>query len=40
MARHGPVGKGRLKVELQPAMTGDVVVSQERAAAFKAWLGG
>ncbi|MBL8344438.1 MAG: response regulator transcription factor [Rubrivivax sp.] len=40
VVRFGPVGKGRLKVELQPAMTGDVVVSQERAAAFKAWLGG
>jgi len=40
VARFAPVGKGRLKVELQPAMAGDVVVSQERAAAFKAWLGG
>lgn len=34
------VGKGRLKVELTPPMAGDVVVSQERAAAFRAWLGG
>lgn len=35
-----PVGKGRLKVTLQPALAGEVIVSQERAAAFKAWLGG
>ncbi len=40
VARFTPAGKGRLKVELQPAMPGDVWVSQERAAAFKAWLGG
>lgn len=40
VARFAPAGKGRLKVELQPALAGDVVVSQERAAAFKAWLGG
>lgn len=40
VVRFAPVGKGRLKVELQPTMAGDVVVSQERAAAFKAWLGG
>jgi DNA-binding LytR/AlgR family response regulator len=40
VARFTPVGKGRLKVELRPALAGDAVVSQERAAAFKAWLGG
>lgn len=43
VARFTPAGKGRLKVELSPplgAPAGDVVVSQERAAAFKAWLGG
>ena len=34
-----PVGKGRLKVSLQPALAGEAIVSQERAAAFKAWLG-
>jgi DNA-binding LytR/AlgR family response regulator len=31
-------GKGRLKVLLQPAADGDVVVSQERASAFKNWI--
>src|SRR5262249_51834188 len=31
-------GKGRLKVALQPEADGDVVVSQERAGAFKTWL--
>lgn len=43
VARFVPAGKGRLKVELRPALgalAGDVLVSQERAAAFKAWLGG
>lgn len=40
VARFAPAGKGRLKVELQPTLAGDVVVSQERAAAFRAWLGG
>jgi DNA-binding LytR/AlgR family response regulator len=38
--RFTPAGKGRLKVELQPALVDDVHVSQERAAAFRAWLGG
>lgn len=33
-------GKGRLKVELRPAGAGAVLVSQERAGAFRAWLGG
>lgn len=40
VVRFAPAGKGRLKVELRPAFLGDVVISQERAAAFKAWLGG
>ncbi len=34
-----PAGKGRLKVQLQPEADGEIVVSQERAAAFKAWIG-
>ena len=43
VARFAPAGKGRLKVELRPAIAGtvgDVLVSQEPASAFKAWLGG
>lgn len=36
---YAPAGKGRLKVQLQPAGEGEVVVSQERANAFKAWVG-
>ncbi len=39
VVRFAPTGKGRLKVELRPLLTGDVLVSQERAAAFKVWLG-
>jgi DNA-binding LytR/AlgR family response regulator len=31
-------GKGRLKLQLRPGFAGDIFVSQERAAAFKAWL--
>jgi len=31
-------GKGRLKVVIEPATDGEVVVSQERAGAFKAWI--
>jgi len=42
--RFAPAGKGRLKVELRPAgvngVIDAVIVSQERAAAFRAWLGG
>lgn len=30
--------KGKLEVELKPALAEPVVVSQERAAAFRAWL--
>jgi len=40
VGRFAPAGKGRLRVELRPASEGEVVVSQERAAAFKAWMGG
>jgi DNA-binding LytR/AlgR family response regulator len=33
-------GKGKLLLELKPAATEEVVVSQERAAAFRKWFGG
>lgn len=33
-----PGGRGRLRVSLAPATLGEVEVSQERAAAFRAWL--
>lgn len=36
--RFTTLGKGRLRVELRPPLAGDAVVSQERAAAFRAWL--
>lgn len=39
VARCTPHPKGRLLVELRPATTAEVIVSQERAAAFKRWLG-
>jgi two-component system LytT family response regulator len=35
-----PLWKGKLAVELAPAPAGDVVVSQDNAARFRAWLGG
>jgi DNA-binding LytR/AlgR family response regulator len=35
-----PLGKGKLVVELTPAAGEEVVVSQENAARFRAWLGG
>lgn len=38
IVRFGTAGKGRLALELRPASAGEVVVSQERAAAFRAWL--
>jgi DNA-binding LytR/AlgR family response regulator len=38
--RFTPAGKGRLKLDLSPALEGDLLVSQERAAAFRAWLEG
>ncbi len=40
VASFGPAGKGRLKVELRPAGASAVIVSQERAGAFREWLGG
>jgi DNA-binding LytR/AlgR family response regulator len=40
VARFSAVGKGRLKLELRPGLASEVLVSQERAAAFRAWLGG
>jgi two-component system, LytTR family, response regulator len=40
VASFAAVGKGRLEIELRPALAGGVVVSQERAAAFRAWIGG
>jgi DNA-binding LytR/AlgR family response regulator len=39
IARCRPYGKGKLLLELRPAAEEEVVVSQERAAAFRAWLG-
>jgi DNA-binding LytR/AlgR family response regulator len=39
VVRFVAAGKGRLDVQLQPALVGKVLISQERAAAFKAWLG-
>ncbi len=38
VSRFVPASKGRLKVQLRPALAGNVAVSQERAAAFKTWL--
>ena len=40
VASFAAAGKGRVKVELRPAGSSAVIVSQERAAAFKAWLAG
>ncbi|MEO1451482.1 MAG: LytTR family DNA-binding domain-containing protein, partial [Bacteroidota bacterium] len=33
-----PYFKGRLKIELEPATTEDVVVSSDKTPVFKAWL--
>lgn len=33
-----PAGKGRLRLQLRPALAGEFFVSQERAAAFRDWL--
>ena len=35
---YSPVGKGRLKVTIEPGGADEVFVSQERAGDFKAWL--
>jgi DNA-binding LytR/AlgR family response regulator len=36
----GAAGRGRLRVQLQPALAGEVTISQERSAAFRQWLAG
>lgn len=36
--RFAPAGKGRLKLSLSPELAGELLISQERAAAFRAWL--
>jgi DNA-binding LytR/AlgR family response regulator len=38
--RFRSIGKGRIAVELQPPAAEEVQVTQERAAAFRAWAGG
>jgi DNA-binding LytR/AlgR family response regulator len=38
VAGFAAAGKGRLKLQLRPALAGEVFISQERAAEFKAWL--
>ena len=38
VAAYRPAGKGRLRLELRPALDDELLVSQERAAAFKDWL--
>ena len=38
VAGFAAAGKGRLKLQLRPALAGELFVSQERAAEFKAWL--
>jgi DNA-binding LytR/AlgR family response regulator len=39
IVRCRPYGKGRLLLELRPAPEEEIMVSQERSAAFRAWLG-
>ena len=36
--RFSAAGKGRLKLDLTPGLDGELLISQERAGAFKAWL--
>lgn len=38
--RFWPSGRGRLALVLEPEAEGEMQISQERAAAFKQWLGG
>lgn len=38
VAGFAAAGKGRFKLQLRPALAGELFVSQERAAEFKAWL--
>ncbi len=40
VARCRPWGKGKLQLDLRPPVESEVVVSQERAGLFRAWLGG
>ena len=40
VARCRPWGKGKLHLSLRPPVENEIVVSQERAAAFRSWLGG
>lgn len=35
-----PAGKGRLQLTLTPPLVGELLISQERTAAFRAWLEG
>ena len=37
--RCSPYGKGKLLIELRPAADEEVVVSQEKAGAWRKWLG-
>ncbi len=37
--RFAVAGRGRLRLELTPQPVGEVLISQERAAAFRAWIG-
>lgn len=36
--RFQPCGRGKLKVELEPEVEEEVIVSQERAGDFRVWL--
>ncbi|HNR84142.1 LytTR family DNA-binding domain-containing protein [Ottowia sp.] len=38
IAAYSPAGKGRLRLDLRPRLDDELLVSQERAAEFKAWL--
>lgn len=38
IAKFKPYEKGRLMIELKPSVREEIVVSQERASAFKAWM--
>jgi two-component system LytT family response regulator len=39
VARCRPYGKGKLRLDLQPAAEDEVIVSQERATSIRQWLG-
>ncbi|MFT3819766.1 MAG: LytTR family DNA-binding domain-containing protein [Rubrivivax sp.] len=38
VAAYRPAGKGRLWLDLRPALDGELLISQERSAEFKDWL--